>query len=421
VACYRVKHLQDSPDSSYQFTVYNNMFQNSSMEGRIVSDDAVASQRLPSVDLSVSSPSKSGFTDSRCDSGFNSGLSSGLNSGLVQPYNQLSELKVPSTPPKFDRLDSGYHCGGISSDFESLTLENSAPIRTGDSQIHVQEKPQQQNNEDFRQLYEADKDGDCQLHLAIASGWSEVVFALIRMAPHPAYLDIQNNELYAPLHIAVLMNQPNMVRRLVVAGATNDIRDQEGNTPLHLASKRGYLECAEALLRSISVEELKDASVVSSDVHNNLHSILDLKNYHGEHSIHLATFGQHYNFIRFLSWSGADINATEGRSGKTALHYAVNKRDINLVGLLSSQKRDGGCEVHLNHRDWAGRTPIQCATINGDLDIVQFLKSLPNCDSAQWESDEDFEFDTDEAEDEVDITAYNDIEVTNSRVLESRA
>lgn len=398
------------------------MFQNN-ME-RIVSDDAVASQRLPSVDIKdINSPSKGGFIDTRCDSGFNSGLSSGLNSGLVHPYNnQLSELKVPSTThPKFDRLDSGYDCGGISSDFESLTLKSPLhQIKSGDSQTQV--KPQQQNNEDFRQLYEADKDGDCQLHLAIASGFTEVVFALIRMAPHPAYLDIQNNELYAPLHIAVLMNQPNMVRRLVVAGATNDIRDQEGNTPLHLASKRGYLECAEALLRSISVEELKDASVVSSDVHNSLRSILDLKNYHGEHSIHLATFGQHYDFIRFLSWSGADMNATEGRSGKTALHYAVNKRDLNLVGLLSSQKSLGGCEVYLNHRDWAGRTPIQCATINGDLDIVTLLKSLPNCDSAQWESDEDFEFDTDEAEDEVDNTmSYNDIEVTNSRVLESRA
>eukprot|EP00092_Neocalanus_flemingeri_P006219 GFUD01006693.1.p1 GENE.GFUD01006693.1~~GFUD01006693.1.p1 ORF type:complete len:392 (-),score=68.91 GFUD01006693.1:220-1395(-) len=391
------------------------MFQNS-MHGNIVTDDAVAAPRLPSLDIKdFSSPTKGGIASPRCDSGF--------NSGPVPLHSQRSQPQVHSpNNPKLDesnkivyqRFDSGYD---VTCEFESLQIEcpSERPIKIGDSQRLTKQQ------QDFEELYAADKDGDCQLHLAIASGFTEVVFALIRMAPHPAYLDIQNNELYAPLHIAVLMNQPSMVRRLVVAGATTSIRDQEGNTPLHLASKRGYLECAEALLRSISVEELKEASVVSSEVHNNLHTILDLKNYHGEHSIHLATFGQHYNFIRFLSWSGADMNATEGRSGKTALHYAVNKRDLNLVGLLSSQRMHGGCEVYLNHRDWAGRTPVQCAAINGDADIVALLTGLPNCDTAQWESDEDFEFDTDEAEDEVENIAYNDIEVTNSRVLESRA
>merc|ERR550517_1444080 len=254
--------------------------------------------------------------------------------------------------------------------------------------------PQQLNQDSWRELYEADKDGDCQLHLAIASGFTEVVFALIRMAPHPDFLDIQNNELYAPLHIAVLMNQPNMVRRLIVAGATSDIRDLEGNTPLHLASKRGYLECAEALLRSISTEELKEACVNASSSHLTLHKILDTKNYQGEHSVHLATFGLHYNFIRFLCWSGADMNATEGRSGKTCLHYAVNKRDLNLVGLLASKKTLGGCEVDLNTRDWCGRTPLLCAIINGDTDIASLLNSQPGCESVTYqESDEDFEAD----------------------------
>merc|ERR1711936_318505 len=364
------------------------MFSNK-MDGRIVTDDAVAMQRLPSVDVKdISNQSKSVANQGlqqRCDSGFNSGLESHFSQRSEPQVHSQSKQKFEETNKiPYNRYDSG-----IATEFESLHIDPTKP-QFQQTQIQIGDLPEleKQVNDDFIQCYQPDKDGDCQLHLAIASGFTEVVFALIRMAPHSTYLDIQNNEIYAPLH---------------------------------MASKRGHLECAEALLRSISVEELKEASVVSDEAHIQLHNILNLKNYNGEHSIHLATFGQHYNFIRFLSWSGADMNATEGRSGKTALHYAVNKRDLNLVGLLASPKVHGGCEVHLNHRDWAGRTPVQCAAINGDADIVALLTSLPNCDTAQWESDEDFEFDTDEAEEEIDNITYNDIEVTNSRVLESRA
>ena len=383
-----------------------------SMEGSIVTDEACAPSQAPT--LTIIQPNLKGPASPRCDSGI----------GSIPLTDALSP--IPSHAKiQFNRLDSGF--SDLSSEMNSMQLDPELSPRKVKQlpAAHERQLPTssscgpQLNQDSWRELYEADKDGDCQLHLAIASGFTEVVFALIRMAPHPDFLDIQNNELYAPLHIAVLMNQPNMVRRLIVAGATSDIRDLEGNTPLHLASKRGYLECAEALLRSISTEELKEACVNASSSHLTLHKILDTKNYQGEHSVHLATFGQHYNFIRFLCWSGADMNATEGRSGKTCLHYAVNKRDLNLVGLLASKKALGGCEVDLNTQDWCGRTPLLCAVINGDTDIAALLSAQPGCETVAYqESDEDFEFDTDE--DIPDVPSYNDIEV-NGRIVQSSA
>lgn len=262
------------------------------------------------------------------------------------------------------------------------------------------------------QYYVPDSEGDNYLHLAIVDGNTDVVFALIRRAPYPELLDIQNNEQYAPIHIAVLVNQPRMVRGLVVAGASTDVRDKEGNTPLHLAAKRGLRECAKALLRPISTDELREAGLTSpSPNHTKLHTVLNHKNYNGEHCVHLATFGQHYDFLFDLNLQQADMNATEGRSGKTALHYAVNMGDERLVRLLTTPKEVGGCGVCLNMRDWAGRTAYQCAKINGDTNICSYLSSLPACDVTLDESDEDFEFDTDEDLD------YNDIEINGMMTI----
>lgn len=57
------------------------------------------------------------------------------------------------------------------------------------------------------------------MHLAIIHGLADVVQALIQLTPHPCLLDIQNDHFQAPLHLAVITSQPNIVRKLLFSGA----------------------------------------------------------------------------------------------------------------------------------------------------------------------------------------------------------
>jgi len=74
------------------------------------------------------------------------------------------------------------------------------------------------------------------LHLACISGSVDVVAALIRMAPHPCLLNIQNDVAQTPLHLAALTAQPNIMRILLLAGAEvifrRNLKESAKNTHL---------------------------------------------------------------------------------------------------------------------------------------------------------------------------------------------
>jgi len=232
-----------------------------------------------------------------------------------------------------------------------------------------------------RELFEPDEDGDIQLHMAIASSHFDVADTLIRLCPAPAYLSIQNRQSYAPLHIAVLQNQPAIVRSLIVHGASVTSCDREGNTPLHLAAIRGYLECGEALLKPISVQEVQSSVHVNKQLNPGVlagshkpEEVVDRCNYFGEQCVHLAAMGGHCRFLQFLCWNNADMNAQEGRGGRTALHFAVGARSLEAAHCLVEAK-PFGCGVDPNVVDWCRKSAIQMAMVNKSTHIVNYLSA----------------------------------------------
>ncbi|MGQ0510249.1 MAG: ankyrin repeat domain-containing protein [Betaproteobacteria bacterium] len=64
---------------------------------------------------------------------------------------------------------------------------------------------------------------------------------------------------------------------------------------------------------------------------------------------------------------GADVEAKDPGSGASALHYAVMKDNLALVGVLLKRGAD------VNSRTRSGTTPLHTAVLYGRLEVAQFL------------------------------------------------
>lgn len=108
--------------------------------------------------------------------------------------------------------------------------------------------------------------------------------------------------LQTPLHLAVLTRQPRIVRRLIVAGATVDLRDRVGNTALHLACQTGDFDCVRALTEPVTVAETAAANLRYHAYSHQVPQNLEERNYDGE-SLLRGTFNVFVICISFeVSW-----------------------------------------------------------------------------------------------------------------------
>ncbi|XP_060644756.1 NF-kappa-B inhibitor cactus isoform X1 [Drosophila nasuta] len=256
----------------------------------------------------------------------------------------------------------------------------------------------------WEQFFQQNDDGDTPLHLACISGYMDVVEALIRMAPHPCLLNIQNDVAQTPLHLAALTAQPTILRRLLLAGAEPTVRDRHGNTALHLSTIAGEKQCVRALTEKFGASEIQEAhrhygylsndKAVSSLSYARLPADLEMRNYDGERCVHLAAEGGHIDILRILVSHGADINAREGKGGRTPLHIAIEYCNEDLANFLLDE-----CEkLNLETATYAGLTAYQVASVLNKSRMQNILKNRgaetltppdSDCDSSDIEDLDD--------------------------------
>lgn len=115
--------------------------------------------------------------------------------------------------------------------------------------------------------------------MAIIQIAKEVAVKMIELCPDSSCLAIQNDLGQAPLHLAVLTKQADIVRNLVIMGAPLEQRDRHGNTPLHLACREGDLNCVQALTLPLTTAEI--SRITYSITVQCIPQNMDLWNYEG--------------------------------------------------------------------------------------------------------------------------------------------
>ena len=168
-------------------------------------------------------------------------------------------------------------------------------------------------------------------------------------------INIKENNGQTPLHFAARLNQQNIVIKLLAKnGIQILVQDNDNNTPLHYAALLGF----QHLVATMRTDYLPYVGTKNND---------------GKTALHLAAAAGHIQAVReFSNYPGGldTLAAAEDNDGNTALHLAAENGKLEVVSVILSNDTDSGMLNSDNNRD---ETPLHLAAKFGRTQVVTKL------------------------------------------------
>ena len=205
--------------------------------------------------------------------------------------------------------------------------------------------------------------GTTPLHLASERGRVRVGRILVDRGANATAKD---NDGSTPLHLASCHRRMEFVRFILDNGADVAARDKEGLTPLHHAFGPRYLYSTRIIYRPERITSLSwgRVEIIRFLVERGADATAQDNN--GLTPLHLASSWGHVGLACLLVERGADVTA-QTKHGLTPLHLALQHKYIGVAGFLV----ENGADATVRHNN--GLTPLHLASFLGEMELVQLL------------------------------------------------
>ncbi|KAH9504259.1 hypothetical protein Btru_064469 [Bulinus truncatus] len=200
----------------------------------------------------------------------------------------------------------------------------------------------------------ADEDGDLPLHIAVVHENMRMVIKLINLMRIAGKgVDKFNKQQQTPLHLAVKLDFLEAVDILLKSGANVNSVDCTGSSAIHMAVQGRSTKCLQMLLDRCSYAEL------------------NARNFDGLTPLHTAVDNGDLDQVELLLKYGADIDVTDGKSGRTCLFRAAENNEKAMVELLL---RHGANPEVPNYAGVTTAMAVQGRNLHG---VLKLLGSVP--------------------------------------------